>query len=33
MIGPIVMATNKQVAFLIMMAGPGTALEQAGSSA
>lgn len=28
MIGPIAMATNKQVAFLIMMAGPGTALDQ-----
>lgn len=28
MIGPIAMATNRQVAFLIMMAGPGTALDQ-----
>lgn len=28
MIGPIAMASNKQVAFLIMMAGPGTALDQ-----
>ncbi|MBO9713735.1 alpha/beta fold hydrolase [Sphingomonas sp.] len=28
MIGPIAMATNKEVAFLIMMAGPGTGLEQ-----
>lgn len=28
MIGPIAMATNKDVAFLIMMAGPGTALDQ-----
>lgn len=28
MIGPIAMAINKQVAFLIMMAGPGTALDQ-----
>jgi hypothetical protein len=27
MIGPIAMASNKQVAFLIMMAGPGTALD------
>jgi len=27
MIGPIAMATNKQVAFLVMMAGPGTALD------
>ncbi|HEX5182378.1 MAG TPA: alpha/beta fold hydrolase [Allosphingosinicella sp.] len=28
MIGPIAMATNKQAAFLIMMAGPGTALDR-----
>ncbi|HMI19340.1 MAG TPA: alpha/beta hydrolase [Sphingomonas sp.] len=28
MVGPIAMATNKQVAFLVMMAGPGTALDQ-----
>jgi pimeloyl-ACP methyl ester carboxylesterase len=28
MIGPIAMATNKDVAFLVMMAGPGTALDQ-----
>lgn len=28
MIGPIAMASNKDVAFLIMMAGPGTALDQ-----
>ena len=28
MIGPIAMADNKEVAFLIMMAGPGTALDQ-----
>jgi fermentation-respiration switch protein FrsA (DUF1100 family) len=28
MIGPIAMATNKQAAFLVMMAGPGTALDQ-----
>lgn len=28
MIGPIAMASNKQVAFLIMMAGPGTALDR-----
>jgi pimeloyl-ACP methyl ester carboxylesterase len=27
MIGPIAMATNKQVAFLIMLAGPGTATD------
>lgn len=28
MIGPIAMATNKNVAFLVMMAGPGTGLIQ-----
>jgi pimeloyl-ACP methyl ester carboxylesterase len=28
MIGPIAMATNKDVAFLVMLAGPGTALDQ-----
>ncbi|MBO9670341.1 MAG: alpha/beta fold hydrolase [Sphingobium sp.] len=28
MIGPIAMADNKEVAFLVMMAGPGTALDQ-----
>lgn len=28
MIGPIAMSTNKRAAFLIMMAGPGTALDQ-----
>ncbi|HEY1124639.1 MAG TPA: alpha/beta fold hydrolase [Sphingobium sp.] len=28
MIGPIAMASNKEVAFLVMMAGPGTALDQ-----
>jgi len=28
MIGPIAMATNKHVAFLIMLAGPGTATQQ-----
>jgi len=28
MIGPIAMATNKQVAFLIMMAGPGVATQK-----
>nr|ADD69818.1 peptidase S15 [uncultured Maricaulis sp.] len=28
MIGPIAMATNKDAAFLIMMAGPGTALDR-----
>jgi pimeloyl-ACP methyl ester carboxylesterase len=28
MIGPIAMATNKDAAFLVMMAGPGTALDQ-----
>lgn len=28
MIGPIAMATNRHVAFLVMMAGPGTALDQ-----
>jgi pimeloyl-ACP methyl ester carboxylesterase len=28
MIGPIAMATNEDVAFLVMMAGPGTALDQ-----
>jgi fermentation-respiration switch protein FrsA (DUF1100 family) len=28
MVGPIAMATNKQAAFLVMMAGPGTALDQ-----
>ncbi len=28
MIGPIAMASNKDVAFLVMMAGPGTALDQ-----
>lgn len=28
MIGPIAMAANKNVAFLVMMAGPGTALDQ-----
>lgn len=27
MVGPIAMATNKQVAFLIMLAGPGTATD------
>ncbi len=28
MIGPIAMASNKDAAFLVMMAGPGTALDQ-----
>lgn len=28
MIGPIAMAANKDVAFLVMMAGPGTAVDQ-----
>lgn len=28
MIGPIAMASNKDVAFLVMLAGPGTGLEQ-----
>ncbi len=28
MIGPIAMATNKQVAFLVMLAGPGTATQR-----
>ena len=28
MIGPIAMATNKQVAFLVMLAGPGTATDR-----
>lgn len=28
LIGPIAMASNKDVAFLVMMAGPGTALDQ-----
>lgn len=28
MVGPIAMAANKRVAFLVMMAGPGTALDR-----